>query len=218
MPVCIVVGAGAVELELPAAKAGEFVIAADGGVKALENRGLRWDLALGDFDSLGRVPEGGEVLRYPAEKDETDMHLALREGFARGYRRFVIYGGLGGRLDHSLANLQLLRGLAEQGGRGFLVSADTVATAVTDGALYFGPDMRGTVSVLCAGDRAEGVTLTGLRYPLTDAVLTGGVPLGMSNEFTGVPACVSVFGGTLWVLWQENARALLTRLRAEEEA
>ena len=83
-----------------------LVIAADGGLRHLEAQGLTADLIVGDFDSLGRVPEGDNILRHPVEKDDTDMLLAVRTGLDRGYRVFVLYGGLGGRLDHTYANLQ----------------------------------------------------------------------------------------------------------------
>ena len=76
-----------------------LVIAADGGLRHLEAQGLTADLIVGDFDSLGRVPEGDNILRHPVEKDDTDMLLAVRTGLDRGYRIFVLYGGLGGRLD-----------------------------------------------------------------------------------------------------------------------
>ena len=71
-----------------------LVIAADGGLRHLEAQGLTADLIVGDFDSLGRVPEGDNILRHPVEKDDTDMLLAVRTGLDRGYRIFVLYGGL----------------------------------------------------------------------------------------------------------------------------
>ena len=89
-----------------------FLIAADGGYGQLKQWGMSPHLAVGDFDSLGRVPEDVEVVRHPVRKDDTDMMLAVQEGLARGCGRFLIYGGLGGRLDHTLANLHILAFLA----------------------------------------------------------------------------------------------------------
>lgn len=214
MDVCAVVGAGPLDGRIPACGKGDFVIAADGGVAALESLGLAWDLAVGDFDSLGYVPETGCVLSHPAVKDETDMLLAVREGMARGYRTFVLFGGLGGRPDHSLANLQVLWHLAEQGCRGFLLGGGAAVTAVSDGTIDFDAGHRGTVSVLCAGQRAEGVTLHGLRYKLDHATLTGSEPLGVSNEFTQRASRITVESGTLWVFWNEDPERLLSRLHA----
>lgn len=85
---------------------GDLLIAADGGYAYLQ--GQKPDLVVGDFDSLGYVPEGEQIIRHPVQKDDTDMLLAVREGLKRGYRKFVLYGGIGGRLDHTIANLQVL--------------------------------------------------------------------------------------------------------------
>ena len=98
----------------------DFVIAADKGYEALEAYGVPPDLVVGDFDSLGRRPSHPNVIQLPSAKDDTDMVYALREGLDRGFRRFVLLGGVGGRLEHTLANLQALSWLTTQGARGVL--------------------------------------------------------------------------------------------------
>ncbi len=197
---CCVVGAMEPgEIVLPE---GALVIAADGGLAHLERRGLTADLIVGDFDSLGWVPEGPKVIRHPVEKDDTDMMLAVRTGLARGCRDFLLYGGLGGRLDHAYANLQTLVWLAEHGARGRLLGPGMTAAAVRNGRLDFPAGHQGVISVFCPDGEARGVDLTGLYYPLEDAVLTSGFPLGVSNQFTGGAASVSVREGTLLVMWE----------------
>ena len=83
----------------------DLVIAADGGYDYLIRLGLRADVVLGDFDSVTSPDLWDdaicEKLTYPPEKDDTDMMLAIKLGLSRGYREFAIYGGLGGRLDHT---------------------------------------------------------------------------------------------------------------------
>ena len=87
------------------------------------------------------------------------------------------------------------------------------AAAVSGGsALCFGPEHRGVVSVFCPGPDAEGVCLEGLYYPLSNAVLTSSFPLGVSNQFTGRPARISVERGTLLVMWEESAASVVSRL------
>lgn len=199
--ICYIVGAGSVEGVTLRPGLGDYLIAADAGYARLHELGLEADMVMGDFDSLCAVPDHPNVVRHPAVKDDTDMMLAAKAGVERGYRTFVLCGGLGGRLDHSLANLQTLAWLSKRGLRAFLVGEGTVAAAVTGGALSFGGGKSGIISVFCCGDRAGGVTLAGLKYPLSGAVLTCDMPLGVSNEFTGVPASVSVREGTLLVLW-----------------
>ncbi len=200
--ICYIVGAGNIEGVALRPMPEDCLIAADGGYAHLKRLKLRADLVMGDFDSLTDVPDHPNLVRYPAAKDDTDMMLAARAGFEMGYRTFVLYGGMGGRLDHTLANLQTLAWLSRGGARAFLAGGESVAAAVTDGTLRFGPDRRGLVSVLCHGDRAEGVTLEGLRFPLDRATLTCDCPLGVSNEFTGAESAVTVRRGTLLVLWR----------------
>lgn len=211
-PVCYIAGAQEPGEMAFAPHRSAFIIAADRGLEHLRAQGLEPDLIVGDFDSLGWSPEGENVLRHPVEKDDTDMLLAVREGLRRGCREFVLYGGLGGRLDHTLANLQTLVFLARRGASGWLLGDGLAVTALRNGSLSFGPEHTGAISLFCAGADARGVDLEGLYYPLRDAVLTSGFPLGVSNQFTGRPARVSVRDGELLVLWQEAPVALLARL------
>lgn len=202
--VCFIIGAGAVD---PALRLmphpGDLLIAADGGLSCVERMGLTPHLVVGDFDSLGKYPDLPNTIVLPREKDITDTHAAISLGLERGYRRFALYGGTGGRLAHTLANLQLLDGLARQGCRGFLIGDGTVATAVHNGALDLPAGMQGYLSVFCSSGTADGVSLTGLKYELSNAQLTGNFPLGVSNEFVGTNAHVQVENGTLLVLWQD---------------
>lgn len=203
--VCFIVGAGSIDPDLHISlHSDDLLIAADGGLPAVEHMGLSPHLVIGDFDSLGRAPTHSNTVTLPREKDVTDMHAAIQLGLERGYTRFALYGGTGGRLAHTLANLQLLDGLSRQNCRGFLIGDGTVATAVHNGALTFPASMTGYLSVFCSGASAEGVTLCGLKYELSNARLTPDFPLGVSNEFTGSPAYVEVARGTLLALWQSR--------------
>lgn len=203
--ICYVVGAGEFCPRSLTPGPGDLVIAADGGFAALEGLGRSPDLVVGDFDSLGHRPDHPHVVALPVEKDDTDMHSAIRLGWERGYRAFRLYGGTGGRIDHTLANIQSLAWLASQGGRGWLVGPDWTATVLSDGgALTLEAGRRGTVSVFCLGDRAEGVDIQGLKYGLSDGVLTADYPLGVSNSFLGGESRVSVRRGKLLVLWYES--------------
>ena len=143
--------------------------------------------------------------RALTEKDDTDMVFALRRGLDMGYRRFVLLGGLGGRLEHTLGNLQLLDWLSTQGAVGFLAGEKTAATCIRDGSSITFPDyMTGYLSVFCNSGTAQGVTLTGLKFLLENAVLTSSFPVGVSNEFLGQPAQVSVREGCLLLVWEDK--------------
>lgn len=213
---CHIVGAGDFCARSLTARPGDFVIAADGGYSRLSAAGVTPDLLLGDFDSLERVPELPEVLRYPKIKDDTDMMLAVRLGLERGFRRFCLYGGTGGRLDHTLANLQTLRYLSERDCEAFLIDPRSAASCLSGGSsLSFPAGMRGFVSVFAQGGPARGVRIRGLMYSLEDAELHCDMPLGVSNEFLDGPASVSVSEGCLLVWWQTEPGQALPELRLE---
>ena len=183
--------------------AGDYLLAADGGVEHLSRLGLTPGGIIGDFDSLGFVPAGAEV--FPVEKDDTDAMLAARKGLELGYREFIIYGGLDGpRLDHTIANFQTLQFLADHGAAAYLVGRDYIITVVKNGALSFESGAEGILSVFCLGPDARGVTLRGLYYPLEDGTLTSGFPLGVSNHFTGKEARIEVKDGSLLVMWDRK--------------
>jgi len=204
---CYIAGAGEFdERVLPGAD--DFVIAADGGYAALEMREIAPDLIVGDFDSLASdltkdVLKKSNVIRTPAEKDDTDMMLAVSEALSQGYKDFIINGGLGGRLDHTLANIQTLVYLKKQGARGTLVGRNEFITVIKNEELKLIPDKKrnSTLSIFSAGCKAEGITLKGLKYPLTNATLKNDNPVGISNETTGKPASVSVSDGIIIIIY-----------------
>ena len=181
----------------------DFVIAADGGLRHTQKWNITPNEIIGDFDSLGFVPEGGNV--FPIEKDDTDAMLAVRRGLSLGYREFILYGSLDGpRLDHTIANFQTLQFLADREAVGYLVGKDYILTVVKDGSLRFPAGLEGTISVFCMGRDSRGVTLKGLYYPLENGTLTAGFPLGVSNHFTETEATISVIDGSLLVLWDRK--------------
>ena len=182
----------------------DFLIAADGGLRHVQSLGLTPDAVIGDFDSLGYVPEQAVV--YPVEKDDTDAMLAVKLGLERGFRRFVIYGGMDGkRLDHTVANFQTLAYLARHGAFGILVGRDYLACVFKDGTLRFPEGCEGDFSLFCLGGDARGVSIRGLYYQAENITLTSDFPLGVSNHFTGREAAVTVKDGSLLALWERKA-------------
>ena len=202
--ICYIFGAGEDCGVRVTPAAGDLVIAADGGLRTIEKQGICADVVLGDFDSLGFVPEGDGVRVFPAVKDETDLMIACREGLARGYRDFRIYGGLGGaRLSHTVANLQLLRWLADQGASGTLYGKTCRVTLLRNRTVRFPAEQTGYLSLFAAGERAV-VTVRGAAYELERGVLSGSYSLGVSNAFCGREAEVTVHEGDLLVILEPN--------------
>lgn len=207
MASCIIFGAADFDALAEPIAPGDYVIAADDGLRHTEKLGLTPDEIIGDFDSLGYVPEGANV--YPVEKDDTDTMLAIKRGLSLGFRRFVLYGGIGGaRLDHTVANFQSLGYLARRGAIGYLIGTDAVAAAVCDGVLCFPEEMQGDFSAFCMGSPARDVTIRGLYYEASHITLTADFPLGVSNHFTGQAAQLETHGGMLLALWRRQQQPL----------
>ncbi|MCL2194813.1 MAG: thiamine diphosphokinase [Oscillospiraceae bacterium] len=184
MHTCYIVGAAPQAVRI-APLAGDFTIAADGGLHHLQGWGVAPDYLVGDMDSLqGELPPGIPCQQHPAEKDDTDLALALNIGLQRGYARVVLTGCTGGRVDHSFANLQLLVQATKRGVQATMLDEDYILTAIA-GPGELALQGCGTVSVFAYGERAEGVTIAGMKYNVADVTLHGDVPLGISNELDG---------------------------------
>jgi len=184
----------------------DLVIAADGGFTHLESAGIIPHIVIGDFDSLGFMPAQTAVVPYAKEKDDTDMMLAIRYGLDKGFQTFEIYGGLGGRIDHTIANIQAITFLARHGARGKLIDRNTWATVICADSIAFDATESGIISVFALDGEVHGVTECGLQYPLTNATLTNSFPIGVSNAFVGVRSVVSVREGALLIILQKDTR------------
>jgi len=201
MAVCYIVGASpAAERIRPGP--GDFLIAADGGLRHLARWGLTPDLLIGDIDSIDEAPEGIPCKQFPHEKDATDLSLALDEAIERGYAHIIITGAWGGRPDHSMGNLQLLAKAARAGPRVEMLCGGFTAAAIAGGGTL---RLRGsgTVSVFAWGGRAGGVTIHGLKYPLENAILQDDTPLGVSNVLDG-EGYITLEHGVLLVFYEEG--------------
>lgn len=181
----------------------EPIIAADGGFIHTQHLGLQPQIVLGDFDSLGFVPEGAAV--FPVEKDDTDSMLAIRQGLAMGCRRFYLYGALDGqRVDHTMANFQALHFLADRGAQGYLIGKHQIVTAISGGAIEFGSECAGHFSVFALGGDAAGVCIRGAKYAMENGTLAANFPLGVSNQFVGQPVHIRVESGVLLLIWNAD--------------
>jgi thiamine pyrophosphokinase len=183
----------------------DYLIAVDGGLHHLFSRGFLPDLLVGDLDSIDPndlnkcLERGVETLRFPPEKDLTDLELALSEGVKRGFHEILIAFGLGGRVDHSLGNLALLNHPLskdlflhfDDGQTEVLLLNDnrfTWATRTSPGDL---------ISLIPWQEDVTGVRSEGLKYPLHGETLFSGRTRGISNLACGEYVSVSRETGAL---------------------
>lgn len=201
--ICYIFGAGDFSNQ-PSNKFSEedLIIAADGGYDHCRKIAIKPDIYIGDSDSVSDTAliESAEKFYLPTEKDETDTLAAVKIGADRGYKRFCIYGGMGGRFSHSVANLQVLAFLAEKNMQGFLFSKDCICTVIKDTDIFYDSSCKGYISIFSFSDSAEGVTIKGLKYETDSITLSNTFPLGISNEFTEKKAEISVKKGFLLII------------------
>lgn len=203
MNTCFVLGAAPIEdcRALSMIKGeGDLVICADGGYAHAEVLGLAPDWLVGDFDSQDGDSAAPHVIRVRPEKDDTDLQLALEQGVALGYRKFVVIGALGGRLDHSLAAMQLLVWMAEQGYHCELLDGRNRMTVLLPGTHRIEKNRYYYLSLFAYREACRGITLKGMKYPLTNATVTDTYPIGVSNEILGDAGEVEFKDGVLLLI------------------
>lgn len=184
---------------------GDTLLCADGGYVKAKAFGLSPDMVLGDFDSVDILSiVGCATRRVPAEKDETDTFLCLQEGMGRGYTQFLIIGGLGGRSDHTLANIQLMAWGLERNLQIRCVSALEEAFMLAPGEHEIAKVENAYLSFFAHTEAVTGLKLKGVQYPLDGITLDNRYALCVSNRFAGPFAEVSFLTGTLLCIISRN--------------
>ena len=183
-------------------KDGDLVIAADAGLLSARKFGVTPDVLLGDFDSLGEpdVPKGTELIRVPAEKDDTDTQLAVRVALERGAREIVIVGGLEGRLDHTLSSLAILEDLYAKHIPAYITSGQNRARFLRNNSTLIPRGGFRYLSLIAADEKVRGVTVEGCKYPLKNAKLSRLYQYTVSNELVGNCALIDVRRGGIWII------------------
>lgn len=208
---CIIFGAGDLYINEITVHKNTMVIAADGGIYHTEKLGILPDIILGDFDSSDIKSATKDSIVFPTEKDYTDMFLAIEYGYKAGIRKFDIYGALGGkRIDHTIANLQILEYFSKLDCEIILHGENQIITAVStqNGAsvsLQFNESFSGYISLFATGGNVSNLNVTGLKYNLSDYTLTPSFPIGVSNEFCGRKSSITFSSGTLLMVVQNQS-------------
>jgi len=196
---CVII-AGSPEFVAREVRPDDYVIACDAGYGHAVAAGIVPDLAMGDFDSFcGTVRPPTRVIRFGSVKDDSDTMLAVRHALSEGYRRFLLLGALGGRLDHQHSNICAGAHIAMHGGECAMAGKDCDIYFVHNGKLTLEKKEGCFLSVFSFAELSRGVSLQGVKYPLSGAQLSADCPVGLSNEFETETANIEVLDGLLIV-------------------
>lgn len=202
MKTCYIFSAVEMENNFPKPEKDDLIIAADAGYLNVQKAGLRPDVIIGDFDSSKKPNTDTPIETFPILKDDTDTMLAIKYGFNSGYKRFAIYGGLGGeRTDHTIANIQSLAYIVDHGGEGILVGENETFALIKNSSIKLRSEKGKTLSVFAYGGIAEGISIKGAVYETDDLTLSPFFPLGVSNKFKENTVTVGVKNGCVLIKW-----------------
>lgn len=201
MKICSII-CGAPFTDIPKNKVEGLVIAADRGLDYCIANEITPDYAVGDFDSTHTVPPVGvATIIVPAEKDDTDTNLAVELGLKMDCSEFRLFCALGGRLDHTIANLQTMYKLKKIGIAAAAYGDGCEAFFVKDETVVI-PKFEGYLSVFAYSPSCV-VSLKGVKYPLENHTLTNAFPLGISNVVTDEFAEIAVLSGDVLIIKQQ---------------
>ena len=179
-------------------KKDDTVICADSGYEHALKMGVLVDAVVGDFDSLGSIPQGVNTVRFPARKNHTDSEIALEYARSKGFSEFLFLGALGGRMDHTLTNVLMLKQTLSRHENAMIADEKNRIIITSSSAEITEPE--GSVVSLIPIEDCKGVTTSGLEYPLLEADLLVGKGLGVSNVMLTDKAGVSLKSGVLLVV------------------
>ena len=200
---CVIIGGGDCSAEILKNNilTDDFIICADSGFDIAIESGFVPDLLVGDFDSIIAVPNNVDKITLPVEKDVTDTLAAFNEGVKRGFNCFVLFGGTGGRFEHTFANISLMANASKSGMIFVIVDDKHIFRSITNSLISIERKENQQVSVFAFGSRAFGVTLKGFHYPLCDYTLDPfNGALGTSNDIVEEYGEISVSNGTLIII------------------
>lgn len=189
----------------------DCIIGIDRGLEFCYKYNIVPNYILGDFDSISpkilSFYEGGEipVKRFQPEKDATDTRIGLELAMKLGSQKIFLLGATGGRLDHYMANVKSLLIPMEQGVQAWILDSQNAITVLDQGTKLKKDRQFGKyVSFFTMGDRVEGVTLTGFKYPLKDHTLVNSDEIGVSNEIQEDSAEITFRSGVVLMIMSKD--------------
>ena len=198
--ICLIISGGDYADIPEEIKKASYYIACDRGWQYADKMRITPDLIIGDFDSSPE-PEGSvPVMRFPSHKDDTDTMIAARHALSLGFTDIAICCAFGGRLDHTVANIQTAAFLVSNGASVRLYGHDSFAYVFSHGEICLPKMASCSLSLFSLSDRCTGVSVLGSEYEAGDLTLTNSFPLGVSNAWASSEARISVDSGILMIL------------------
>jgi len=183
----------------------DFIICADGGYAHALKAQIRPNLLVGDFDSYtGPLPIDIEILQLPIQKNHTDTGVCIKHALDLGFVEIEIIGGIGGRFDHTVANMQSMCYALEHGAQITMHNEKNTITMITESQISIKKQYGWKLSLLSFSDICIDVSVRGVQYPLDNVILYNNFPLGISNEFEAETAIVEVGEGKLLVILSKD--------------
>lgn len=182
-------------------KKSDFIICADKGYQYAVEAGINPDLVVGDFDSCDIEANGDfEVISLQTHKDDTDTMHAVDVALERGYDDFLLLGALGGRFDHTFANVSALQYIHQNGATGIIATENEVIEYLTIGKKIFENRDGITFSVFPFGCQRICISITGAEYPLNNEYLESSIPMGISNVFRSNLSSIEIYDGNAIII------------------
>lgn len=193
---CIIIGAGTFNEKYIPILENDLIICADGGYKYAKALNIHPHYLVGDFDSLDEKDIDKDIIQLKASpiKDETDIYLAIQVGIEKGYKEFYIYGCLGGRLEHTFANIQILFNLKEKGIKAILFNENEIVEIYHNETVVFNDKNQGYISLFSYTPTSR-ISIKNLKYNLENKELTYMFPLGIDNEFINEESNIIIHDG-----------------------
>ena len=207
---CLIIAGGEFNKEIINIKDDDILIAVDKGYEYCLKNNLVPDFTIGDFDSISKKVDIGSIkncIKLNKIKNTTDTYEAIALGENKGYKNFVLYGCLGNRIEHSLANIQIIYGMALKGLDGYLVSKDKIIRVIKKGKYVFDKEEKGYLSIFSLTTKSV-ISLVNFKYELNNYSLTNIFPLGVDNEFIGEKSEIIVQSGYLLLVYKSKNNIL----------
>ncbi len=201
MSKCIIIGNGELGNDVIIKNNDDLLIACDGGYDLIKNKRKDVDYIVGDMDSIKEVPKNIKTVQLNKVKDTTDVFEAVKLGIEKQYKVFYLYCCLGKRLEHSLANIQILLFIKKCDLKGFLIKNKQFFEVLSNETKELDKDCKGYFSLFSLSNKST-ISITNAKYNLNRKVISNSFPLGIDNEFIGESVEIKVHKGDVLLIYE----------------